>query len=311
MKLRTLSIVAASMLGATLVMTGCGGGGSSTPTAVKKVIVSDGYVLEATVKCKTGGIEPTATATNRAGEYELPIAECAAPAYLCARDGYIDVNDNGQVDVGEPKAPKMTAPGDYTNINPYTTLIQGGMTPEEVAQAFGLPANTNFDVAIPEVQDKDFVKNAIVLSALLAQIVPDDTTRALDGLTLQTLVQELKSGKTIDEILPPELKNLQQELDNVDVDAMDSVAATYIKEYTGAYEGEQEASSSTEGTPTPPPLPGQNGSSSTSTTPGDCLPGAECTTSSEATSSSSSAESSSSSSSASTTPGDCLPGAAC
>ncbi len=319
-KTRMISVIAASLLTATVVFTGCGGGGSSSTTtqsssassvsstassqsstttsggaassqqclpgqdcgatssseaAVKKVIVSDGYVLGATVKCKTGENEPTAIATANPGEYEFNVAQC--PAHLCAKDGFIDVNDNNSIDAGEPKAPRMTAPGSYTNINPYTTLIANGMTPAEVAEAFGLDANTNFDTPVPESTDAAFVKNAVLLSAMLSYIESCSSTRGMLPVpgtdaeaapsstsaqqnstpasapattsntgsapcTLADLIQALKGGNSIEDLLPAELKELPTKLSSVSPDKADDVAAPFIARLNGAYEAASSSS---------------------------------------------------------------------
>jgi len=316
-KTRMISVIAASLLTATVVFTGCGGGGSSEATSssssvsssvsssapasssssttsstsstclpgqpcggssssapsVKSVKVSDGYVLGAMVVCGAH----QAVATSIAGEYEFDVASC--PANIAAQNGYIDVNDNGSLDAGEPGAPKMEAPADYSNVTPYTTLIAHGMTPAEVAAAFGLPADTNFDIAIPESQDPNFVKNAVLLSAMLSYIERQAGTRGIlptpgsgaptsstssssvsssseetgggeessaSALTLDTLVQKLKSGLTIEDILPKVLMPLKQALDNgtATPDQYDDVAASFLKEYNGEYNPTSSSTSS-------------------------------------------------------------------
>ena len=387
-KTRMISVIAASLLTATVVFTGCGGGGSSATTqtssassvsssassqsstttsggaassqclpgqdcestsssaaAVKKVIVSDGYVLGATVKCKTGENEPVGVATANPGEYELNVAECAAK--LCAKDGFIDVNDNNKIDSGEPKAPKMTAPGSYTNINPYTTLIANGMTPAEVAEAFGLDANTSFDTPVPESTDAAFVKNAVLLSAMLSYIeakssantkgmlpLPGTDTGTIESSSstqntsseesssstsatpssIEELIQALRSGKSIEDLLPPELEELPGKLSNVTPDKADDVAAPFIAKFNGAYS--ENASSSAEASEGGIlPVPGDT----TQTTTGEPTSsvgeisggeGQEESSSSEATSSSeesSSSEATSSSEESSSSSVDALP----
>ena len=395
-KTRMISVIAASLLTATVVFTGCGGGGSSATTqassassassvsssassqsstttsggaassqclpgqdcestssstaAVKKVIVSDGYVLGATVKCKTGKNEPTAVATANPGEYEFNVAQC--PAKLCAKDGVIDVNDNNKIDAGEPKAPKMTAPGSYTNINPYTTLIANGMTPAEVAEAFGLDANTDFDTPVPESTDATFVKNAVLLSAMLSYIESCSSTRGIlptpeSGAapsststqpssssaanssagnvpcSMAELVQALKSGKSIEDLLPPELEELPGKLSNATPDKADDVAAPFIAKFNGAH-GESVSSSAGASEGDVLPVPGDTTQTVTEEHEGGHTggevsggEGQEGTSSSEATSSSeettSSSETNTSSSETTSSSEECepVPGSTC
>ena len=290
----------------------CGGSSSSSsaPT-IKTVKVSDGYVLQATVKCKeTNGSDiAQAVATNNPGEYQF--ADVASCPVLCAKDGVIDANANGQVDAGEPYAPKMTAPGSYANINPYTVLIQNGMTPAEVAAAFNLPADTNFDIAIPE-SSADVRKNAVLLSAILSYIEKnsggDIRSGAFPGLgnddssvsstsssvvssssilTFPDLIASFKSGKTIEDILaelPESIRQLKEELDQVaDPEEYDQKAVNIIAQFNGAY---SESSSSNE-----------------SSSGSECIPGTPCGSSSSQATSSSSISSQASSSSTGAFPG--------
>ena len=338
-KTRMISVIAASLLTATVVFTGCGGGGasvsssssssvsssssssthtssssssstssaclpgqpcgssssSSSAPAIKTVKVSDGYVLQAIVKCKesNGSDIAQAVATDNPGEYQF--ADVATCPVLCAKNGVIDVDANGQVNAGEPYAPKMTAPGSYANINPYTVLIQNGMTPAEVAAAFNLPADTNFDIAIPE-SSADVRKNAVLLSAILSYIEKnsggDIRSGAFPGLgnedssnssisssmvssssilTLSDLVAALKSGKTIEDILaelPESIRQLKEELDQVtDPEEYDQKAVNIIVQFNGAYS--------------------ESSSSSESSSGSDCIPGTPCGSSSSQASSSS------------------------
>ena len=334
-----ISVIAASLLTATVVFTGCGGGGSTVTTvggtssstassssapSVKLVRVSDGYVLDATVKCKTGDNEPVAVATNHPGEYEFSMAEC--PANLCAKDGYIDVNNDGMLNQGEPKAPTMTAPGSYSNINPFTTLIVQGMTPAEVAQAFGLET-TNFDIAIPEASDV-VRKKAIELSIFLAYLESKQqaTTKAcLPGqdcgdttteiTSLADLVAALKSGKTFEEVVPADIMPTIEEIESAPTaDEAEMKAAKVLAELNGCYECEatssSEESSSSEATSSSETNTSSSEATSSSeenATSSECeeIPGQPCSSSSETNTSSSEATSSSEESSSSVAP---LPG---
>ncbi len=348
-KARMISVIAASLLTATVVFTGCGGGGSSTCTTcssssseatsssssvqptVKVVKVSDGYVLAATVKCKDAQgneVAGPAAATNNPGEYELSLtSECPI---LCARDGYIDVNANGQLDNGEPKAPKMTAPGTYSNINPYTTLIQHGAEVSKLISAFDLPADTNFDVAIPEASDAVRIK-AIELSVYLSylQNKQNATTKAcLPGqpcdegssessetsesssettnniASLADFVAALNAGKSFNELIPEDIQPIINEIENAtSPEEAEQKASTFLATTNGCY-GECESSSSSEVSSS---SESSNEESSSSSEASDNSGGAFPDLGGNTSSSSSSSEESSSSSEASDNSGGAFP----
>ena len=354
-KTRMISVIAASMLTATVVFTGCGGGGSSTSTAtssssseassssvpqatLKKVIVSDGYVLQATVKCKDAqgnDVAGPATATNNPGEYELSLTS-ACPV-LCAKDGYIDVNANGQLDDGEPKAPKMTAPGSYTNINPYTTLIQNGLSVAKVRSAFNLPEDTNLDVAIPEAPAAVRMK-AIELSVFLSYLQSKQaaTTKAClpgtpcnegneestessasgtsDVVTLEDFIAALNAGKSFNELIPEDLQPIINEVENADsAEEAEHKAAVFLATTNGCYgecgsSSSEATSSSVESSSSSTTSSSSESTSSSeeSSSSEECLPGTSCGNSSSATTSSvESSEATSSSECTPIYPGDC------
>ncbi|BCD68945.1 hypothetical protein [Nitratiruptor sp. YY09-18] len=186
-----ISIIAASLLTATVVFTGCGGGGSSAATsssssssvsssssssvsssssssvpAVKPVVVSDGYVLGADVICGTH----IAAATTVPGKYEFNVANC--PVTMVSQNGYIDTNGDKSITQGEPVAPTMKAPKDYSNINPLTTFLAEGVSLEDLEAATGLSATqyNNFDIDIPSSNSFELAKQAALLSAAIAYI---------------------------------------------------------------------------------------------------------------------------------------------
>jgi len=306
-KTRMISVIAASLLTATVVFTGCGGGGSSssvcceesassvglisTPSeasssisssgsvvvssssttsissveggsssaclpgqpcegtalsssssstgpTIKIVKVSDGWVLGAIVKCKDASGKTLATAVsdpNKPGNYQLVLNNFSCDL-LNAINGYMDVDSNG-IDVGDPKAPNMWAPGNYENITPYTTLLAYGMTPKEIALSFGLPETTDFDTAIPESDDLNYKKGAKLLSAVLSCIEKGGTSNENVSCpsSIEALVNELKSGKTIYEVLTPELEELRISLESANENEYESVIAQYLAEINGAY----------------------------------------------------------------------------
>jgi len=185
-KTRMISVIAASLLTATVVFTGCGGGGasvsssssssvsssssssvsssSSSSVSTKKVIVSDGYVLGAAVNC--GNNNAVAIAP---GKYEFSVSSCAVN--MNAANGYIDVDDNGKITKGEPKAPNMQAPKSYSNINPFTTFLAKGVSVEDLQEATGLNAvkYNYYDISTMDA-DAEFAKKAVLFAAAIKYI---------------------------------------------------------------------------------------------------------------------------------------------
>jgi len=403
-KRNMISVVASSLLTAAIIFTGCGGGGSaagagsetggsgnsssvsssaessSSAPKIKKVTVSDGWVLGATVKCKDNADTDVAvgSATEPVGSYEIDITGKSCEV-LCAKDGYIDVDSDGKITMGEPKAPQMGAPGNFTHITPYSTFIRHGISVADLEAATGLSADAfnGFDMAVPVANDADYAKQAILLSAAIAYIqaggestssvtdsssssessssntsggilpgprgilpgpqAPVDThssdssaaTSSAAGttvLTYATLIERMKNGESIDQIIP-QLADLVKELNAVspqdysqDPNIFDKKAQPYLSGLTGkcmedvcvsaAVEDNAEQSSSSVC------LPGDESCGKSSVTP--CLPGDEsCNKSSTQTNSSesssdanasSSSEAIESSSSSYSSSGGILPG---
>ena len=289
-----ISIIAASMLAATVVFTGCGGGGSSssatpvvssssseatssTPQITPKTVsVSDWWVNGATVSC--GGNSAVATTT---GHYEFDVESC--PANMVSTGGYSDTNRDGMISSGDLGAPNMEAPANYNNINAFTTFIAEGVEPANLANALGLPADTNFDVAVPEASDQ-LQRIAPVVTAFLAQLqsgaitksllpVPSDAgeekvkiteeSTCLPGqpcesgdetatssaapsvaLTMADVVAGFNAGKTLSDFLPQDLMTLKGTLESAEAgENYELLAASVVKKYTGVYEEEETVSS--------------------------------------------------------------------
>ena len=335
-KSRMISIIAASMLTATVVFTGCGGGGGSsslvasssssssssiTPQITPKTVkVSDWWINGATVVC--GG--NTAVAKATIGHYEFDIENC--PANMVSTGGYSDTNRDGAISNGDLKAPKMEAPANYNNINAFTTFIAKGVAPAQLANALGLPADTNFDVAVPEASDQ-IQRIAPVVTALLAALEAKTITRSIfpgddsseevakqssclpgqpctssstgneessaatsstpNILTMAMVVAGFNAGKTLNDFLPQELLALKSTLESAEAGSnYELLAAPTVKKYTGIY-GESTTSSSV------------SSSVSSTVTSGGIFPGEDeavdipITTSSEASSEAVSSEASS------------------
>ena len=104
-----------------LVFIGCGGGSGSSesPPALVQVKVTDGYILDANVTLGTKQFVYDGNIT-----YESYLASGAdAKDILLSKGGVHDLNGNGAVDKEDVVAIDMKAPGNYRNINPFTTLL--------------------------------------------------------------------------------------------------------------------------------------------------------------------------------------------
>lgn len=138
-KRKLISLIVISISTSVVIMTGCGGGSSSSvglssssgdtkssssssqiliPTQVR---VSDAYVLNADVS--VGDV--VFTHYVESGIYEINQENLTG--LLKASNGINDLNNNGQIDNGEPHAPLLTAPSGYKNITPFTTLLVNGV----------------------------------------------------------------------------------------------------------------------------------------------------------------------------------------
>ena len=201
---QVLSVVAASILAASMTFTGCGSSSSSKPVVsssssmgtsssnttssagssssesnssvssssssvatMTSVVVSDAYVINATVK-----VGDTALIAAGAGTYES--AEVLTGAITVA-DGVNDLNANGTVDSSDGNnsdydvvAVKMQAPAGYENVNPFTTLSVMGM--KNMATTFptaaAIDAGYDFDVVANTTLD---LAKEVLIAALTVQ----------------------------------------------------------------------------------------------------------------------------------------------
>ncbi len=202
---QVLSVVAASILAASMAFTGCGSSSSSSKPVVSSsssvgtssstgttssagssssennssagtsssvatmtsVVVSDAYIINATVK--VGG---TALIAAAAGTYES--AEVLTGAITVA-DGVNDLNGNGIVDSSDGNnsdydvvAVKMQAASGSENVNPFTTLSVMGM--KNMATTFptaaAIDAGYDFDVVANTTLD---LAKEVLIAALTVQ----------------------------------------------------------------------------------------------------------------------------------------------
>jgi hypothetical protein len=203
---QVLSVVAASILAASMTFTGCGSSSSSSKPVVSSsssmgtsssnttssagtssssssdsngsvssssaptmtsVVVSDAYIINATVK-----VGDTALIAAGAGTYES--AEVLTGA-ITVTDGVNDLNANGMVDSSDGNnsdydvvAVKMQAPAGYENVNPFTTLNVMGM--KNMATTFptaaAIDAGYDFDVVANTTLD---LAKEVLIAALTVQ----------------------------------------------------------------------------------------------------------------------------------------------
>ncbi|WP_456450434.1 hypothetical protein [Hydrogenimonas sp.] len=161
-QIRTISLVASSLLAGSLLFTGCGGGGGGNPETVIQTqsttvggTVVDGYLKNAVVWLDLDGDEildsgePSDT-TDEEGNYDLKITESvkAHPGFTSAKivsKGGVDV-DTGELFVGKYLAPFTGET--KVSVTALTTLVaklaekEGGdveSAEEKVKKALGLP----------------------------------------------------------------------------------------------------------------------------------------------------------------------------
>ncbi|HIP43870.1 MAG TPA: hypothetical protein EYG93_00855, partial [Sulfurospirillum arcachonense] len=165
MKKSLISIAAAALLTSAMFV-GCGSDSSSTPTAATTVKVSDGYVVGAKVWCGT-------KEANEVDQAKDP------GTYECTTGVDGDFRTEGGTILGTTDiAVNMSAPKDYSNVTPLTTFIVNGLTPAQVADAFGLPSDTDFDVdVVKEAKTNPKLAKAVKTAAvIIAASGPTATT---------------------------------------------------------------------------------------------------------------------------------------
>jgi hypothetical protein len=144
---------------------GCGGGSSSV--TLPSVLVSDAYVVNATVS--SGDIISYEDYSKGAGWYQF---EQSIDKEITVENGVNDINDNAQADSGEPYAPILRAPSYYQHITPFTSMLlrDPSSMQERYPNAYHYDPSFNFDVVKASEQNlaiaKENAKAAIELSAI-------------------------------------------------------------------------------------------------------------------------------------------------
>jgi len=149
----------------TFLLIGCGGGSSSG--TIPSILVSDAYVVNATVT--SGEAFAYEVPEKGAGWYQF---ETTINKDITVENGVNDIQpSNGKPDNGEPYAPILKAPSYYQNVTPLTTMMLQYPTSmkERYPNAFIYDSSFNFDVEKVSEQNlsiaKENAKAAIELSA--------------------------------------------------------------------------------------------------------------------------------------------------
>ena len=193
MKKSLISIAAAALLTSTMFV-GCGSDSSSTPTTATTVKVSDGYVVGAKVWCGT-------KEANEVDQAKDP------GTYECTTGVDGDFRTEGGTILGTTDiAVNMSAPKDYSNVTPLTTFIVNGLTPAQVADAFGLPSDTDFDVdVVKEAKTNPKLAKAVKTAAvIIAASSPTATTApsATVNNTVDTATNQTTASNNYDPYAP-------------------------------------------------------------------------------------------------------------
>lgn len=144
---------------------GCGGGSSSG--TIPSVLVSDAYVVDATVR--SGETLAYETHEKGAGWYQF---KTTINKDITVENGVNDIQPtNGKPDEGEPYAPTLKAPSYYQNVTPLSTMMlqYPASMKERYPNAYSYDSSFNFDVVKVSEQNlsiaKENAKAAIELSA--------------------------------------------------------------------------------------------------------------------------------------------------
>ena len=156
---------------------GSGGGSSSTTTSVR---VSDGYVVGATV---TAGDTTASEALKKgAGWYQF---SSVPQESISVQNGVNDiVTENGIANAGEPYAPLMYAPASYTNITPFTSLLDilgATAMAERYPNAYAYNSTFDFDVVATGKKNFEIAKESRITSynVCYTKLLRDSTGRKL------------------------------------------------------------------------------------------------------------------------------------
>ncbi|MBN2894899.1 MAG: serine protease [Campylobacterales bacterium] len=175
----TLCVIASAIL------TGCGSGGSSSSNVPRYFVrISDGYVLDATVR--SGSLIAQEDTAKGAGWYRF---NAALTQEVSVSGGVNDIApSNGLSDIGEPYAPQMSAPKGYTHITPLTTLLGllgSAALRERYPASYAYRSDFDFDVVEAGLHAyeiaKESAKAALYLSDLQQSASNAASLRIIQG----------------------------------------------------------------------------------------------------------------------------------
>ena len=146
--------------------------GSQPASAPMSIHVFSPYpVVDATVIA-----ENTTALTVGAGQYEF--SRSVSANAIVVKGGVIDLNENGKADHGEPMSPQFEADGSLRVVNPFTTMVQNGMTPEEIVALY--PSVASYAPTFEGIKDAhETLKDSFVATVRLA-IKQFDTKKILN-----------------------------------------------------------------------------------------------------------------------------------
>ena len=175
--------------------------GDSTANATS-VLISDAYVLNATVKM--GGVE----ANIEVGEGSYEWTTATSGAFEVAIRATNDLNGNKIADAADAYAPALKAPAGYSNINPFTTMIVNGMSTAEIKALYpvadgiatvlltGTAGIYDFDVVLRSQSNLDFAKEILKAALTLAT----EQTAAASAPNFRVCVASLLPGEATDSV---------------------------------------------------------------------------------------------------------------
>ena len=162
--------------------------------STNQIKVSDAYVLSADVRI--GGVLATLEVGN--GVYEWSPAQ--EGIISVSKKGVNDLNDNGQVDSADAYAPAMSAPSGHSNVNPFTTLLNQGVSNLELLQnypnAYSLDSKFDFDAVQAGNNNIEIAKEVLKAALRLAISEQNNATsfRAADCVPLPSLPSNILDG---------------------------------------------------------------------------------------------------------------------
>jgi len=141
---------------------------SEAASTATSVLISDAYVIGATVKM--GGVEADIEVDGTPGMYEWTTA--TAGAFTVDIRATNDINGDGVADANDSYAPALSAPEGYSHINPFTTMkvngVENGDLFSAYPTAFNLDPTFDFDVVAAGNSNLSLAKEVLTAALTLA-----------------------------------------------------------------------------------------------------------------------------------------------